>query len=82
MNSSRKSGRGAVMQPFVKKSIFKYKSYEIWYNGALVLTGKDIGQGGLWILPIDVRTSLDEEKLAEKMQNPPSDTAAAVHTLP
>ena len=62
--------------------IFKDKICQVWYNGALVLTGKDTGPGGLWTLPIDGRVGLDEEKPAEKTQNPPSIAAATVHTLP
>ena len=45
---------------------------EVWYNGALVLTGRDIGPGRLWILLIDGRASLDEEEPAKEAQNPPS----------
>ena len=59
-----------------------HKNY-VEEDGALVLTGKDIGPGGLWILPIEVdgQTSLDEEEPAQERQNPPSIAAATVHTL-
>ena len=50
---------------------FKDKICEVWFRGALVLTGKDVGPGGLWILPIDGRASLDEEEISQE-QNPPS----------
>ena len=46
------------------------------------LTRKDIWPGGLWILPIDGRASLDEEKPRGKTQKPPSIAAATVHTVP
>ena len=61
--------------------IFKDKICEVWYRGALVLTGKDVGPGGLWILPIDGRASLDEEEIKQE-QNPPSIAGATVYTLP
>ena len=40
--------------------IFKDDTCEVWYKTKLVLTGEAIGPGGLWILPIDERKSLDE----------------------
>ena len=40
-----------------------------------------MGPGGLWILPIDRRASLDEDE-PEQAQNPPSIATATVHTLP
>ena len=46
-----------------------------------VLTGKALGPGGLWILPIDRRTSL-EDKPKAITQNPPSLANATVYTLP
>ena len=61
--------------------IFKDKICEVWYHSALVLTGKDLGPGGLWILSIDGRVSLDKEEIHQE-QNPPSIAAATVHTLP
>ena len=60
---------------------FKDKLCEVYYRGALVLTGKDIGPGGLWILPIDGRANLDEETPATK-QNPPNIAATTLYTLP
>ena len=56
---------------------FKDKICEMYYGGALVFTGKDIGPGGLWILPIDGRANLDEEKPATK-QNPPNIAATTL----
>ena len=61
--------------------IFKDKICEVWYRGTLALTGKDVGPGGLWIMPIDERASLDEEEIKQE-QNPPSIAAATVYTLP
>ena len=46
--------------------IFKDKICEVWYYGALVLTGKGVGPGGLWIMPIDRRVSLDEEEINQE----------------
>ena len=43
--------------------------------------GKDVGPGSLWIMPIDGRSSLDEEEIKQE-QNPPSIAAATVYTLP
>ena len=40
-----------------------------------------MGPGGLWILPIDGKASLDEDE-PEQAQNSPSIAAATVHTLP
>ena len=60
--------------------ILKDKICEVWYRGALVLTGKYVGPGGLWILPIDGISSLGEDK-PKQVQNPPSIAAAMVHTL-
>ena len=63
---------------FSKIKFVKYGTY----NVVLVLIGKDTGPGGLWILPIDGRASLDEEKPRGKTQKPPSIAAATVHTVP
>ena len=41
------------------KVIFKENECEVWYKNKKVLTGEAIGPGGLWLLPIDGRTSLD-----------------------
>ena len=43
--------------------------------------GEDVGPGGLWILPIDGRASLDKDE-PKQAQNPPSIAVATVHTLP
>ena len=59
--------------------MIKDKICEVWYNDALVLTGKDIGPGGLCILPIDGRASLDKERPAQERQNPPSIGVVIVH---
>ena len=42
--------------------IFKDKICEVWHRGILVLTGKDIGPGGLWNLPINGQANLDKRK--------------------
>ena len=42
------------------------KICEVWYRGVLVLTGKGVGPGGLWNLPIDGRASLDQEETKQK----------------
>ena len=59
---------------------FKEKTCEVYYRGKLVLTGKDVGPGGLWILPIDGRENLDEKPVTK--QNPPNIAAATLYTLP
>ena len=46
----------------------------------VVLTGKDVEPGGLWIIPIDGRANLDEEEPKQE-QNPPNIAAATVYTL-
>ena len=61
--------------------IFKDKICEIWYHGELVLTGKDVDPGSLWIMPIDGRANLVKEEINQE-QNPPSIAAATVYTLP
>ena len=60
--------------------VFKDKICEVWYWGKLVLTGKDLGLGGLWILPIDGIADLDEEEPKQE-QIPPSIAAATLYTL-
>ena len=73
------------------KSLSKYKILpngsssltkicKVWYRGALVLTRKDVGPGGLWILPIDGRASLAQDEIKQE-QNPSSIAAATVYTL-
>ena len=61
--------------------LFKDNICEVWYRGKLVLTGKDVGPGGLWILLIDERANLDKEEPKQE-QNPPSIAADTVYTLP
>ena len=53
----------------------------MYYRGKLVLTGKDVGPGGLWILPIDGRENLNDKMPAAK-QNPPNIAATTLYTLP
>ena len=61
--------------------VFKQRECEIWYKNKKVLTGEAIGPGGLWLLPIDGRTSLDAAPQAAP-QNPPFLANATVYTLP
>ena len=42
--------------------LFKDETCEIWHKVELVLTGRVIWPGELWIFPIDGRASLDEEE--------------------
>ena len=61
--------------------IFKEKECEVWYKKRKVLTGRAIGPGGLWILPINEREPLEAASKAAP-QNPPSLANATVYTLP
>ena len=63
------------------KVILEEDTCKIFYKGALVLTGRAVGPGGLWILPTNDATTLDVEE-QNKPQNPPSIAAATVYTLP
>ena len=61
--------------------IFRDEICEIFYNNKLVLTGRSVGPGGLWVVPINGQ----EQPLAqatEISQNPPPLAAATVYTLP
>ena len=60
--------------------VFKENDCEVWYQNRKVLTGRTIGPGGLWILPIDTRESLEDETMTT-MQNPLSLSNTTVHTL-
>lgn len=48
----------------------------------MVLTGRAIGPGGLWILPIDGSSTLERKEEQKQPQNPPSIAAATVYTFP
>jgi hypothetical protein len=42
--------------------IFKEEICEIMYKNKIALTGRTVGLGDLWILPIDVAVSLEEKE--------------------
>ena len=63
------------------KVIFKEQICEVIYEGAVVLTGRAIGPGGLWLLPINGAVALDKEERHEP-QNLQSVASATVYTLP
>ena len=60
---------------------FKEKMCEVYYRGKLVLTDKDVGPGGLWILPIDGRRNLEDD-MPTANQKPPNIIVATLYTLP
>ena len=60
---------------------FKEKTCEVYYRGKLVLTGKDVGPGGLWILPTDGRRNLEDD-MPTANQKPPNIIVATLYTLP
>ena len=62
--------------------IFKNKICEVWYEGTLILTRRNSGPGGLWILPIDGRANLEDEEFPQCRQSTPDLMAATVYTLP
>jgi len=63
------------------KVIFKEEVCEVIYKNKIVLTGRAVGPGDLWLLPIDGAANLEEEE-RHAQQNPQSIAAATVYTLP
>ena len=61
--------------------IFKKNKCEVWYKKRKVLTGRAIGPGRLWILPIDGKESLEAAPKAAP-QNLPTLENATMYTLP
>ena len=62
--------------------LFSIKNDELWYKGRKVLTGKAIGPGGLWILPIGGQQDLEKKIATKQEQTPPSIMASTVYRLP
>ena len=63
------------------RGIFKEEICEVIYKNKIVLTGRVVGPGDLWILPIDGAASLEEGE-RHVHQNPQSIAAETVYTLP
>ena len=61
--------------------IFKDDVCEIYYKKKLVLTGRSMGPGDLWIVPINGQEQPAAQS-TETAQNPPQLAAATVYTLP
>ena len=61
--------------------IFRDETCEIYYKRKLVLTGRSVGPGGLWVVPINGQEQPAAQS-SETAQNPPQLAAATVYTLP
>ena len=84
--------RGAGPQPLIiavykeidKRGLhchFKDEVCEVYYKEKLVLTGRSVGPGGLWVVPINGQED-PVAQASEILQNPPPLAAVTVYTLP